>query len=419
MSLGNFFRGRIVEISWFFLSFSGVVWFIVANFFIDHKSNPIFLSQINAAFSSLVMFTFIMRKGLWDKVLKILFFPMFANSICIAIGRLYLDLDHGGPWVVHFQEIKSNYTNPILYRSIDFFAHFIIPIAFLHLVLNNKEWFTRIFKGDSISSFFLHYLLPIIFFSAWYAGICICGYTLKDIYLTRALGLNESIFILLIAPLMVTLPVHYALAKEKGIWKKSLEILIYLGCFSILCTSFFTYHLHTLHLNAIFLMSLVVFILISLKYLKIIDQKTYQDFIPLICALSIFTLFINEMHIWSMGGNEKIYLSTLQKTTHYSATNLHYIIKIMFYILNVFALYTWHVFYNSGIIASNIMCGHSYKKIIYANILVFFGLYFFGIFRHYDIQHTQCDPILFLIGMIIAIELTIPIRCAKATLITK
>ena len=346
MNLKKAFQGRIVEILWFSLSFFGVSWIIVTDLFLDNKSNPIYLSQLNGMACAVVAGLFVLRSSFSDKALRFLFFPVLANSMCIALGRLYLDFDCGSPWIVHFQSINAKYSAPEIYRTIDFFTHFLNPIGFLHLVLNDKERVKNIFYKDSIGNMALHYILPVIFFSAWYGGIFFCGYTLKDIYLTRALGLAESILILLLIPLMITLPIHWALGKEdRGeIARKFLKSLIYIGSFSIVCASFFTYQYHTLHLNTIFLMSLTIFILMFLNHFKILQQTHYQALLPVICSLSIFIFFINEMHVWSTGGNEDIYLSTLQKATNYSAVNLHYIIKIIFYMLIVVALYAFYVF---------------------------------------------------------------------------
>ena len=405
----------VAEAFWGAIFFSGFTWLAINELIFDSKDNYILLTQVSMLVGGVTVLGFMGSTDFFDKILRCLFFPALSIAICVAIGRLYLDFDHGGPFIALFQSTHAPYADNTLYSMADFLFHYIYPIGFTHLYLNNKSRLKQIFYGSSNKEVIFQYLAPIFLFAFWYIGLSLEGLTLKDLYLTDNVGMPQLTLILLLIPLVTTVPLHHSLASEQS--RESLVKLsrygVYMGSFLLCSLSLLAYKPHLLYENIAFLTSLLVLIVFSLFYLGVLSKERYAFLLPVIVSTSIFSFFINEFQILSEGGRAALYLNFLKEGTSYNVLKIHYLIKAIFYLCMVVMLYAHYSFLIADFLESKISRKtlKTYMlRVIFISLGSFVSLYVVGIFNHYDIKGTELDIVIFATLMVCSLEFVLPLR---------
>lgn len=419
-ALRNFktlFEDRIIEIAWLGLFLFGII-DVFLPMLVSQSTTPPFLTYINIAIGTFVAVSFLIRNKKTDTFLYLFFFPVLANFLAAAIVRLYMDFDCRGSWIVVFHKTCFADESAEVYRVFDFLSHFLTPITLLHLALNNKDRMKRIFMDPSSSSpllpLILHNLFPLVVMLCWYTGVRLSGYDPIDLYLIKTATLSDAVRIFLLAPLLLTMPIHYGLmqrAWSNTHWEKYIYTLIFFASLATVLLSFKIYKLSALLFNTMFITSSIILSAIVLTSLKVIHKNHIPLMTSILVMISFFFFLVGEFHFWSVGGSEAIFLATLKSQDF---VGIHYILKQLAYVFMVFMVYAAHVFYHISISSDTLFLKEytlkNLKIILSVGVLLFIIAYFMGMFTVYDIEHTTLDPLWFFFGMLFALEIAFPIR---------
>jgi hypothetical protein len=413
MKVWALIKNKYIELLWAALYFGGGAWFLKNELFDDPNNNPLLLSHISVLLAWIVSSSFIFRNHLSDSVLRHLFFPVFSISICIIVGRMFFDFDQSSPWILHFRDRVANYANPQLYRLADFLFHYMYPIGYANLFMNNRGRMLTIFKNTGIFSPIVQYFLPTVAFLFWLVFINFQGYAFSDVYLTDHIHPIQVCVITLLVPLLLTLPLHIGIIyKESAVNPTTyFKGLILASCCSICFLSLLAYRPSTLHQNLIFMTSLSISVILSLRFFMVLSDKRFYLVLPVILSINIFSFFINEFHLWSTGGKEGIYLNSLYNTNIKHAIDMHYIIKVIYYGVNIIGFYVYYCFLDLKDLYEQFKKIKYYPlKVLFLNSIVFLLMVVLGVFDRYDIEKTDLDYIYFALGLLFAVELVLPLR---------
>ncbi len=410
----SFVKKNYIELLWGSLYFLGGGWFLKNELIDDPLENPILLSHISVLLGWVVSFSFIFKNRIADNILKNLFFPVFSVSICIIVGRMLFDFDASGPWILEYRKVAADYAKPETYRIADFLFHYLYPIGYANLFKNNHTRMTRIFYNKSIRYILVQYILPSIGFLLWMlAMIFIEHKSFNEIYYTKNIHFMQVFLITLFVPLALTLPLQISMVhkKDKMDFNPYYKGLILTGCLLICLLSLFIYKPISLHENIIFISSFAISILLSLRLLTVFSDEKYFVILPVILSVNIFSFFINEFHFWSTGGTEDVYILNLWDIASPVSIGLHYVIKTIYYAINIIGFYIYYCFLDQKVLYDRIgKIPHYFLKLIFFNIVIFGLLFSIGVFDRYDLKNTHLDYLYFILGMILSIELTLPLR---------